>query len=71
MQDAITLSVSPIQAILALAFQVWLVVFPIMIMRKIDRLTSLLEDRLGGSDEEGADQGQGEDTDADNRNSEV
>lgn len=57
MQDAISLSVTPFQAILALVFQVWIVVFPIMIMRKIDRLTNFLEDRFGDSDDDASGQG--------------
>ena len=52
MQDAITLNVTPLQAVLALAFQIWIVVFPIMIMRKVDRLTRILEDHLGDPDSE-------------------
>lgn len=42
--DQVTLNVSPVQVVLALAFQAWMIVFPIMIMRKIDRLTRLLEE---------------------------
>ncbi|NTV28611.1 MAG: hypothetical protein HGA80_00830 [Candidatus Omnitrophica bacterium] len=64
MQDTINLSVTPLQAILALAFQLWIVVFPFILMRKIDRLTALLEDHLGGGaqedEEQDADQGNGE-----------
>jgi hypothetical protein len=52
MQESINFSVTPFQAILALAFQVWIVVFPIMLMRRIDRLTNLLEDHIGGAPEE-------------------
>ena len=42
MDNAISLSVTPIQALLALAFQVWLLVFPIIIIRKLNHLTSVL-----------------------------
>lgn len=57
MQESLNFSVTPFQAMLALAFQVWIVVFPILIMRKIDRLANLLEDHIGGaSDEDTADQ---------------
>ena len=47
MQDAVSLNISPLQAILALVFQAWLIIFPIIIIRKLNRLTSLLEDRAG------------------------
>ena len=42
MENAINLSVSPFQVILALAFQIWIIVFPIIIIRKINYLTSLI-----------------------------
>jgi len=51
MDSPINLSVSPVQALLALAFQVWLIVFPIILMRKIGRLEALVEAHLGSSDE--------------------
>ncbi len=48
MENAINLSVSPIQVFFALAFQIWIIVFPIIIIRKLNYLTQLLE----GDDEE-------------------
>ena len=41
MEDAM-ISVSPAQMLLALAFQVWIIVFPILIIRKLNYLTELL-----------------------------
>lgn len=52
MDNAINFSVSPLQALLAVGFQVWLLVFPILILRKLDRLTNMLEDKFGDSEEE-------------------
>ena len=46
MENSINLSVTPIQAILALAFQVWMIVFPILLIRKINYLTDLLQEHL-------------------------
>ena len=46
MENTINLSVTPFQAILALAFQVWMVVFPILLIRKINYLTDLLHEHL-------------------------
>ena len=52
MDNAISLSVTPIQALLALAFQVWLLVFPIIIIRKLNHLTSVLEEKFGGPEDQ-------------------
>ncbi len=46
MENSINLSVTPFQAILALAFQVWIIVFPIILIRKINYLTDLLQEHL-------------------------
>ena len=46
MDNSINLSVTPVQAILALAFQVWMIVFPILLIRKINYLTDLLHEHL-------------------------
>ena len=43
MENAINISLSPIQALLSLAFQVWLIVFPIIIIRKLNHLSDLLQ----------------------------
>ena len=48
MENTINLSVTPFQAILALAFQVWMIVFPIILIRKINYLTDLLHEHLDG-----------------------
>jgi len=46
MENSINLSVTPFQALLAIAFQVWMIVFPILLIRKINYLTDLLQDHL-------------------------
>ena len=46
MDSAINFSVTPLQALLAIAFQVWLIAFPIILIRKVNHLTELLEERL-------------------------
>ena len=42
MENAINFSVTPLQVLLALAFQVWIVVFPIVIIRKLNAITDIL-----------------------------
>jgi hypothetical protein len=46
MESSVNLTVTPFQAILAFAFQIWMIVFPIMLIRKINYLTDLLHDHL-------------------------
>jgi hypothetical protein len=46
MDQALNVSVSPFQLLLALAFQVWLVVFPIIIIRKLNYLTAVVHDLI-------------------------
>jgi hypothetical protein len=46
MENSINLTVTPIQAVLALVFQVWMIVFPILLIRKINYLTDLLHEHL-------------------------
>lgn len=43
MDTPIAVSFTPLQMILSLAFQVWIVVFPIIIIRKLNHLTALLD----------------------------
>ena len=51
MENALTVSVSPLQVLLALAFQIWIVVFPIIIIRRLNRLNALLQEHLGTGQE--------------------
>ncbi len=47
-------SVTPVQAILAMAFQIWLIVFPIILIRKINYLAGLIENHCGTDERENA-----------------
>ena len=46
MESSVNLTVTPFQAVLALAFQIWMIIFPIILIRKINYLTDLLNDHL-------------------------
>jgi hypothetical protein len=52
MENPVNFSVTPLQALLAVAFQVWLIAFPIIIIRKLNRLTNLLEEKFGSNEED-------------------
>ena len=43
MDNAISINFSPLQVILSLAFQIWIVVFPILIIRKLNYITDILQ----------------------------
>lgn len=42
MENAINISVTPIQVLLGLIFQIWIIVFPIILIRKLNYLTALI-----------------------------
>ena len=44
MENAMTIPVSPLQAFLSVAFQAWIIIFPIIIIKKLNRLTALFEE---------------------------
>ncbi|GEM_PF-845120 len=46
MEDNITFTFSKLQVLLSLAFQLWIIVFPIMLIRKLNYLTSLIQDQV-------------------------
>ena len=46
MESALSVNVTPFQLLIAMAFQLWLLIFPIMILRKIDRLERTLNDLI-------------------------
>ena len=52
MENSISLSVSPLQALLALMFQIWIVVFPIILIRKINYLTDLIHSQSEGEEKD-------------------
>ena len=41
-----TVSLTPIQQLLTMAFQIWMIIFPIILIRKINYLTTLLEEQF-------------------------
>ena len=58
MENSLSISVSPLQVLLALAFQIWIVVFPIILIRKLNYLTDLVASQKY-YDDEGEDAGSG------------
>ena len=46
MENAINVSLSPVQLVLSLLFQLWIIIFPIIIIKKLNYLTDLLQERL-------------------------
>jgi hypothetical protein len=49
---SVNFSVTSGQVIVALLFQMWLVIFPVILMIKINRLTRLWEERFGSEEED-------------------
>lgn len=49
--ETVSMSFTPIQAFLAIAFQLWVIIAPIMIMRKLNYMTSLLEQQVHTDEE--------------------
>jgi len=52
MDNSITLSVSPLQVLLSVAFQAWIVIFPILILKKLNYLIELLQAQIEDDDKE-------------------
>ncbi len=52
MDNSMNISVTSAQVILALVFQMWLVVFPVIIIVKLNRLTRRIEERFGPDEED-------------------
>ena len=52
MENSINVSFSPLSILLTLAFQIWIVVFPILIIRKLNYLTVLLQAQFEPDKEE-------------------
>ncbi len=44
--EAITVSFTPLQAIFSLALQIWFIAFPIILIRKINYLTDIVEEQF-------------------------
>jgi hypothetical protein len=54
MENSINITVTPFQALLGLAFQMWIIVFPIILIRKLNYLTTLVASQ-GNGEEQGDD----------------
>ena len=52
MENSINISITPFQAILALAFQLWMIIFPIMIIQRLNHMTRLFEEFLDNGQEQ-------------------
>jgi hypothetical protein len=52
MDNMLNISVTSTQVLLALIFQMWIIVFPIIIIIKLNRLTRMLEERFGTDEED-------------------
>jgi hypothetical protein len=50
--NSVNISVTSAQVILALLFQMWLVVFPVIIIIKLNHLTRRIDERFGPEEEE-------------------
>jgi hypothetical protein len=52
MENTISVSVNSFQVLLAFAFQIWIIVFPILILRKLNSISDLLAQVLYPQDDE-------------------
>ena len=52
MEHMASISVTPLQVLFALVFQVWFIVFPIIVIRKLNYITALLQEQYQSSDKE-------------------
>ena len=51
MENAINVTLSPLQVLISLAFQVWIIVFPIILIRKLNYLIAMMQDKLYPNEE--------------------
>ena len=51
MENTISISLSPMQVLLSLAFQVWMIIFPVIIIKKLNYLIGLLQEHHGTDNE--------------------
>ena len=52
MDNAVGVSLSPLDIVLVMAYQIWIIVFPIIIIRKLNYLTALISSQGFSEDEE-------------------
>lgn len=48
--ENITVSITPLQALLSLAFQGWIIIFPLLILKKLNAITEILEAQIEDED---------------------
>jgi len=53
MDNVISITVTPLQVLLGLAFQIWIIAFPIILIRKLNYLISLVSSQGDFEDQEG------------------
>lgn len=49
--ETVSMSFTPFQAFLAIVFQMWIIIAPIVIIRKLNYLTNLLEQQFSADEE--------------------
>ena len=52
MENTISINLTPLQALLSLALEIWIIVFPIILIRKINYLTALIQSSMHGPQHE-------------------
>ena len=56
MENSLQVTVTPLQLVISLAFQLWLIIFPILLLRKINYLTDLFQEHFGDNKESANDE---------------
>ena len=51
MENSISVNLAPWQVVLSLVFQIWIIVFPVIIIRKLNYLTDLLHAQFDTTDD--------------------
>ncbi len=46
MENSFTVNLTPLQVFLSLAFQIWMIVFPIILIRKVNYLIAIIQDQF-------------------------
>jgi len=52
MENGVTVSITPLQVLLSLVFQAWIIVFPILIIKKLNYIAGLLQSQYEDESEE-------------------
>ena len=55
MENSMNVSFSQGQLLFAMAFQIWMIVFPIILIRKLNYLIALMQDRSFDTDDQAED----------------